>query len=170
MIISCFVGRYGSHNQDLQNFHCMFLGRYWAHVQDLNQFLIRIFRISWATSFPTFSKCWRSKILIFVKLRCLTKMVRELSWIILSYLVGPTFKTIVLGVMDTSQNPKLMKRMSFQVFPTWNLKVTNPKRSRIILRSFRAPLFLKSAMKMAPRPPRPLDPKSGFQPHFADFP
>ena len=55
--------------------------------------------------------------------------------------------------------PKIMKNMTFSIFPKWKLKVTSPKWSRIILRSFRATLFLEFTIKIAPRPP---DPKTVF--------
>ena len=56
--------------------------------------------------------------------------------------------------MDGSKNLKTMIMMGGQVFPKRNIKVTSPKRSRIILRSFRATLFLKCRMKMTCFQPR----------------
>ena len=40
----------------------------------------------------------------------------------------------------------------FEFFPKWNRTVTSPTWSRIIIRSFRATLFLKLTVKMSPRP------------------
>ena len=54
--------------------------------------------------------------------------------------------------MDTSPNPKIMKMRTFRGFPKWSRKVTSPKWSRIIRRSFRATLFLKFTIKMVPPP------------------
>ena len=53
--------------------------------------------------------------------------------------------------------PKRMTMMGFRVFLKWILiKVTSPKRSRIIIRSSRANLFIKLTIDPSP------DPKSGF--------
>ena len=57
--------------------------------------------------------------------------------------------------MGTSENPKIMRMKSFRVFPKWILKVSSPKRSRGILRNFRATRFLKIAVKMAAQTPNP---------------
>ena len=47
-----------------------------------------------------------------------------------------SWKELVLGVVDASIKSEKHKIMNCRVFPKWNLKVTIPKRSRIILRSF----------------------------------
>ena len=58
--------------------------------------------------------------------------------------------------------PKTMKITGFRVFPKWILKVINPKRSRIILRSFWANLSIISTIEMVPQTPN--------MPFFPDFP
>ena len=72
--------------------------------------------------------------------------------------VSPKTK-LVLGVMSPSENPNILQMMLFWL-PKWNQKVTSPKRSRIILRSFKATLFLTFTIKMSPRPPQ--TPKPDF--------
>ena len=67
--------------------------------------------------------------------------------------------------MDTSENPKTMKMKGFRVPPEWNPEVTDPKWSRIIIRSFWAHLSLKLTTKVAP--PKLPRPKSGC---FRNFP
>jgi hypothetical protein len=62
-------------------------------------------------------------------------------------------------------NPKTMK-MKGSGFKR-NREVTNPKRSRISLQSFRATLFLKFTIEMPPRPPPDL--KSRIFPDFPGF-
>ena len=74
-------------------------------------------------------------------------------------LVSNTRRILVLGVMDTSENPKIMKMTGFRAFPKWNQKITIPKRSRIILRSFWATLLCKFTIKMTPQTPRTPNPK-----------
>ena len=51
-----------------------------------------------------------------------------------------------------------MKMETLQVFPKWNLAITTPQRIRIILRSFRAALFLQCTEKWSP----PQTPKAEF--------
>ena len=63
--------------------------------------------------------------------------------------------------------PKTMEMMSFQMFPTWILKVTSPRRNRIILRSFLTILFFKIQSKNAP-PPRPQSPQTPNPDLFPD--
>ena len=48
---------------------------------------------------------------------------------------------LVLGVMDTTQNPKIMKSMGFRVFPKWNRP------------GFRPVLFPEFTIKMVPQTP-----------------
>ena len=52
-----------------------------------------------------------------------------------------------------------MKMMGFQVLPEWNRKVTSPKWSRVILRSFRAILLMIFTIKMAPQTPQTPNPQ-----------
>ena len=51
--------------------------------------------------------------------------------------------------------PKTTKMEGVGVLPKWNRKVTSPKSSRIILRSFWATLFSKFTVEMPPPPQTP---------------
>ena len=62
---------------------------------------------------------------------------------------------LLLGPMDTSQNPKTMEIIGFRVFQKWSRKVSRPKWSRIVLRSFRAIRFLKFTIELPPQAPKP---------------
>ena len=61
-----------------------------------------------------------------------------------------------------------MQMRGFRVFPKWNRNVTNPRWSRIILRSFWPPLFSTSKIKMGPQTPP--DPKTRISTDFPGFP
>ena len=60
---------------------------------------------------------------------------------------------LVLGVMNTSRNLKIMKIKALGVFPKWNRKVASPKWSRIILRSFWVILLIIFTVEMTPQTP-----------------
>ena len=78
----------------------------------------------------------------------------EVNWWVQSW------KRLVLGVMDRSENPKTMEMLTSRVLTKWNREVTTAKWSRIILRSFWATLFQKNTRKKAPQ--TPWDPKTEF--------
>ena len=65
---------------------------------------------------------------------------------------------------DRRRRPQNHENEGFNVFPKWNRKVTSPKWSGIILRSFWAILVIIFTIEMAPDP---LVPKSAF---FRAFP
>ena len=70
--------------------------------------------------------------------------------------------------MVTSARSENHEMKGFRVVLKWILKVTNPKWSRIILRSFWAHLSIIFTIKMPP--PRPQTPNPDFVPYFPDFP
>ena len=72
------------------------------------------------------------------------------------------------GSHGHAPNPKIVRMVGGRVFPKWNLKVTSPKPSRIIMRSFWAPLFSKFIVKMVPQTPQ--TPTPDFSWIFVDFP
>ena len=72
---------------------------------------------------------------------------------------------MICGFSAVSMFPKTMTMIAFLVFPKWNRKVTSPKWSRIILRSFWAINNLINIYNWH-GPPTPLNPKSAFVPGF----
>ena len=89
---------------------------------------------------------------------------RDFSSIIWSNLVGPKLQIIGFGSHGHKQKTKTMKNEGVRIFPKWIQKVTSPKWSRIIVRSFRATLFWKITVRMAPQT-HPPDPKLWFFPY-----
>ena len=74
----------------------------------------------------------------------------ELFWITLWV---QSSEQSVWEVVDTSQSPKLMQMMCFQVFPKRNRELSSPQWSRTNILSFRATRFLKLTINMAPQTP-----------------
>ena len=98
----------------------------------------------------------------------LSERLRVFSWIIWGVLVSPKRNIFGLGShghVRKSENHEMLQ--IFRVFPKWSLKLTSPKWSRIVLRSFWAILSIIFTMKITAEP---LDPKSAFYSDFLDFP
>ena len=142
----------------------MLSGRYRSHIQDAHSSDLQ------EVSAPVFSNMF--KMFDFRKLRYQTIIfAKKVSGFFL-YLFEVIWWVrnstwLLLGLIDTSQNPEIMEMMGFQVLPKWNRKADSPKWSRIITRSFLGHSFLKIYNKNGPRPP---DPKSGFLLDFPGFP
>ena len=90
------------------------------------------------------------------------------AWISWSHLVYPKLKRICfLGPWTRPLNPRTMKMIVFRTFLKWNQKVTSPKWSRIILRSFWPILFVEFIVQMVPQTPQ--TPNLDFSPDFPGF-
>ena len=136
-----------------KNCHFMFF-RPRSHIQDFKQLLDGSSGFL-GPVFPTTWYLWSSYIWRF---HIVWKSF-GISWNSWSNLVSPKLNIIGLGSHGHVENPKIMNMMGFQIFPRWNLRATSTKWSRIMLRSFRATLFLKCIATMAPRPPQSPNPK-----------
>ena len=77
-----------------------------------------------AGSLPTFSNKSISKMLRFPQLICF-KMIRDISWTILSTLLYPKLKIIGFGTTRSENH----ENDDFSGFPKWNRKVTSPQLS-----------------------------------------
>ena len=155
MSIACVFVKYWSHIQNVQELPVHIFGRYWSifYIFRKYQTAVRFF------STRAFQTC--SSLCIYIVL-CFQKYFRKWScyfpWTIGGHLVSPQLKILGCGSPVHVQNLKIMERMTVRIFPKWNRKVTNPKRSRRIIRSFWATLFLKITIKTAPQTPQTPNP------------
>ena len=125
-----------------------FLKAIWSHIQDFPKrrifwiFGTRIFRYFQSSRFGEFSQhnISQKRVGSFLDLPCCIQSWSNWCW----------------GAWARPLGPRIMKIMTFLVFGKWNLKVTSPKRSGIILPSFWAIKNLKFTIQMVPpNPPRP---------------
>ena len=129
-----------------------FLDRYWSHIKDSQEFIRRINGICQPPSFRKIMLFLRNKNLRFLESYCFNNDT-VLSGIIWSHLVLPELEIIVFGNGGHVKHPKVMKMGVCGGFAKWSGKVTSPKWSRILLRSFWATLLLEFEVKMAPQTP-----------------
>ena len=145
--------------KDSRNAISYYFDRYWSNIQASPDFIKRIFRIVRFPFFKTFAHIYIFEVLGFLPIFCF----KDASEIVLNYL-----QQVCVSRVDNNCFWETMK-MSFRISPKWNRKVTNPKWTWIIIRSFRAYLFLKFTIKMSPPTPPPPDPKSGCFWKFPGF-
>ena len=139
----CFY-RYWLHIRDCQNNSFQVADRSWSHMQDLQTFIRRV------TGF--FKN----------KSQCFTDFPNNVLWekdlcLSLKYLEYPGVSNkkeiLVWGIMDTSENPEIMKLRGLRVLQLWILTITSPEWSRIITLSFCAILFKIFTIRNAPQTP-----------------
>ena len=140
----------------------MLLERYWSHIQDCQDYIKRMF----GCSVPIFSKIFK-----MCEVQHFVISKHNILWY--EFGLSKVFSKYC-GVPEIKYNwfcerwsrplgPKTDGNDGFQFLLKWNRKVTHPKWSRIIIRSFRPTLLLISTI---PPPPDPPNPESGFFPDF----
>ena len=132
------------------NANVIFVGRYWSHITKntfhefwkifipysrCSEITRRIVTMFQHASFPNCSIVCISNLLRFIRIVFQKRVGFRLGLFAMSWWIQIQI-ILVLGLTETSENPKIMNVRGLRVLPRANRKVTSSNWSRIILRSF----------------------------------